>query len=82
MVPSTLGNGITEIEISGFLGTLEWMPGKFSGEVMMMTLIPRRARSLERSSIGRVWPCAMKGKTTTWRGGADPIINGDNPYSF
>ena len=79
--PSTLGNGITEIEISGFLETLEWMPGKFAGVVMMVTLIPQRARSLERSSIGRVWPCAMKGKTTTWRGVADPIINGDGMNS-
>ena len=60
--PSTSGNGMMEMEISGVLETLEWIPGKFAGVQMMVTLMPRRARRRERS-------CAMKGKITIRRGG-------------
>ena len=75
--PSTPGNEMTEMEISGVLENLEWILGKFAGVVMMVTLMPRRARRRERSSIGRVWPCAMKGKITIPRGGvADSILDG------
>ena len=75
--PSTPGNEMTEMEIYGVLETLEWILGKFAGVVMMVTLMPRRARRRERSCIGRVWPCAMKGKITIRRGGvADSILDG------
>ena len=68
---------MTEMEISRVLETLEWIPRKFSGVVMMVTLMPRQARRQERSSIGRAWPCSMKGKITIRRGGvADSILDG------
>ena len=68
---------MTEMEISGVLETLEWIPGKFVGVETMVTLMPRQARRWERSSIVRVWPCAMKWKITIRRGGvADSILDG------
>lgn len=44
---------------------------EFEGVVMIVILSPRKLRAFERSSIGMVWPCAMKGKMTTW--GLDAI---------
>ena len=79
--PSTPGNGMTEMEIYGALETLEWIPRKYAGVVEMVTMMPHRARRWERSSIRKVWPCAMKGKITIWRGGVvDPIVDGGCGY--
>ncbi|KAL6996137.1 hypothetical protein U1Q18_006275 [Sarracenia purpurea var. burkii] len=69
----TWGNGKTHSEIRGWLKTSEVMYGALSGVVMIVTVRPRQERALERSSNGRVWPCAMVGKMTTWGGEAEAI---------
>lgn len=48
---------------------------EFDWVVMMVTLMFLEERAFERSTNGRVWPSAMKGKTTIWG------INGGSIYN-
>jgi hypothetical protein len=43
--------------------------------VMMVTLICWRERAFDRSSNGRVWPWAMKGKMTTWDAEGEGMVS-------
>lgn len=51
---STFGKGIMDKEIVGWVEFLERINGAFAGVVMMVTLVPRLANALDKSSNGRV----------------------------
>lgn len=52
----TVGKGIIDKEMFGWLEVLEKMNGAFDGVVIMVTFRPRFAKAFAMSSNGMVWP--------------------------